>query len=276
MKKIVHLFPLALVAVILVLFSGCVSRSNYKKLKAENEKIKTELARTETELDSLKFGAERLYKEASFAFGEKNYSSSKKRARLVVEHHSGTNYAIMAKELIGKIDSIHAAKVAEAKAEKEALERNLNRNISKRYDEFIKSNIYETKRNTIFYPEDAKGKGFKVELCLAHCPGNGVKWFELETLYTGSDSIFYSRVILLGDNGTKISIGTYYPYKNTDTKNGKVREWSYNQLNKEEVLSINQSKTIKYRFDGKYQFTYTMTPTQRQAFNEIVERYKRL
>jgi len=34
MKKIVHLFPRTSIAVILVLFSGCVSRSNYKKLKA--------------------------------------------------------------------------------------------------------------------------------------------------------------------------------------------------------------------------------------------------
>jgi len=276
MKKIVVLSLYALISVILMFFTGCVPRSDFKKLKIENEKIKTELTQMKTELDSIKFGAERLYKEVSFAFNEKDYSRSKKKAALVVERHSGTDFAIKAKEIIGKIDAVRAAKIAKEKAEKEALERNLNRYIFKHYDEFIKSNIYESKRNTTVYPENANGKGFKVELYLAHCPGNGVKWFGLATQYTGSDSIFYRRVTLLGDNGTKISIGTYYPYKNTDTKSGRVREWSDNQFNKEEVVSINQSKTIKYRFDGKYRFTYTMTSTQRLAFREIVERYKRL
>jgi hypothetical protein len=88
--------------------------------------------------------------------------------------------------------------------------------------------------------------------------------------------MFYKTVELLGDNGKQISISTEYPDKKTDSGEYGVNEWSDNRVDPEEILKLNESKIIKYRFDGQYRYTYNMNQNQRKAFDEIVERYKNI
>lgn len=87
--------------------------------------------------------------------------------------------------------------------------------------------------------------------------------------------MFYKKVELLGDNGVQIIIPTEHPEKKTDVGNG-VTEWSDNNIREELVIKLNEAKNIKFRFDGKYTYSYTMNWSQRQAFKEVVERFKTL
>lgn len=260
MKQIIYI-------TILTLVIGCVPQSDYDKLKKENEVLRAEL-------DEIKFGAERLLKEADFAFNEKNYDLSKQKAELILEKHAGTDYAVKAKALIDKIDSIEKARLAKEKAEKEKLERQLNQYVSKKHDDFQKCTFYETKRETETQPEKY-GPRFQVEIYIGH-GDTGNKWLRLRTNYRDDDWMFYKKIELLGDNGTQISIDTDYPEKKSDSGGGGVREWSDNNVDSDLIIKLDESKTIKYRFDGQYRYTYNMNWSQRQAFKEIVAKYKSL
>ncbi len=88
--------------------------------------------------------------------------------------------------------------------------------------------------------------------------------------------MFYKKVSVLGDNGSQLDLTFENWDKETDSGGYGVREWADNPVDESIVYKLNQAQTIKYRFDGKYQYTYDMSWNQRQAFKDIVDRYNTL
>lgn len=80
------------VVLISILFSSCVSQDDYDKLKNENNLLKIEL-------DDIKFGSERLFKQAKDFYANKQYDKATERINLIIEKHNETPEAEQARRL---------------------------------------------------------------------------------------------------------------------------------------------------------------------------------
>ena len=96
MRKLLY-FALFLAIVII---PACSSN-----LKAENEQLKSELVAKNAEIDNIKYGAEKLYKEAENSFNEKDYEKAKEAALLLLQKHPTSKEAEIGKELLEKIEN---------------------------------------------------------------------------------------------------------------------------------------------------------------------------
>lgn len=258
--KNLFLFSLAI-----VFFSGCVMQSEYDKVVEENEELKIQI-------DELLNGAERIYDEFKAAYDSSEFEVCKAKFELIASMHPGCEEQQKMKPVIDNILKEEARILAKKDAERKALDAKLNRWIRNKYDEFQKITFYETKRETYYQPKQY-GPRFNVEIYFGKNDG-GNKYFRLRTGYKDDDWMFYKKVELLGDNGAILSLEIDYPEKETDSGSSGVREWSDNSVNVETILELNESKTIKFRFDGKYRYTYAMSWSQRQAFKEVVAKYE--
>ena len=269
-------------AIIIIIFEGCQNdkeeTDKLKKEKIELRKEISELKKENTELkkeiSELKYGAKELLKTAKVKYDSAQYDECKSILEDLFNKHPSSDEAIEGKNIYEKISILEKNKIEEDNAKKAELEKRLNRFIKKSYDDFQKTTFYETARETASTPQEY-GPTFQVEIYIGK-NNDGYKWIRFKTKYKYSDWMFYKTVELLGDNGTQIIVSTEYPDKKTDSGEYGVNEWSDNRVDPEEILKLNESKIIKYRFDGQYRYTYNMNQNQRKAFDEIVERYKNI
>lgn len=69
------------IAFTLIIFSSCVSQDEYDKLKNENSELKEEL-------DEVKFGADRLLKQAKDFYANKQFDKALEKINLLIDKHN--------------------------------------------------------------------------------------------------------------------------------------------------------------------------------------------
>ncbi len=106
----------------MTIISSCgISQSEYDKLKAENEKL-------QTELDECKNGAEKLVAAVEKAYADKDYAAARQSIELLSEKHPESPKNLEFKELLVKVEKeeIIEAKKKEAEEKERIRLENIN------------------------------------------------------------------------------------------------------------------------------------------------------
>jgi len=286
MKKIFFLL-----LTISFLFS-CVPKTKYTELENKFINVSQENSELLKEIINLKYGDTILFKKAQNEFKLNNYERSKEYGNLLLNKHPDSDFVIKTLELLNNITKMETEKkLKEEKAEID-LKKKLDKYINEDHDIFDKTTTYSTKRNTKYIleqPFDYVSGGravtyqnlyrFIVELYIVQTD-DSVKNLRLITkleifregyLYPETFYPNFDQVQLWGDSGTIINNYS-----------------SDSPVSKTLVFSINKSNEMKFRFHFSEEFkayhtyylkknyTYSFNKSQRMAFNEMVEKFKRL
>jgi len=136
-----------LIVLLLLLFvSSCSdgpSKSEFEKLKSENQSLKAEL-------EDCKYGAAKLYESANQYFKNKDFPSAKDAVDKLIQKHPSSQEATLAKSLLEKINSeiqriANEQRLAEEKSkrEKELEIARATKNMFKKYNEFTETFWYQ-------------------------------------------------------------------------------------------------------------------------------------
>jgi hypothetical protein len=104
-------------------------------------------------------------------------------------------------------------------------------------------------------------------------------WLRLFISYYGSDWIFFDKVQLLIDNYSCTIPFNQYKDKDTDNSGGKVWEWIDVPVDETLITSIGTLGTAdkaSIRLSGKYSDERDITPTEKKAFQQVLDGYMHL
>ena len=252
---------------------GGVSQSEFKTLKAENDKLKKEI-------EDLKFGPDKLLTQSKSFIESKDYQNAKKELQSLLDKHPGSTQAIEAKQLILVVDSgIREEKLAQdkAKLEKEKAEKDRLANATKKmrikFDDMNNMTWYCDKSSPQyvnyngFYAYIGQSKGSKPSL-------------RLSIQYASDDWLFIEKYIIKVDEQTyTISENSYGEIK-TDNGSGGIWEWIDRKVGSSEyqiLKAVANGKDLKIRFEGKdYYKDKTITAQQKTALRNVLDAYEAL
>jgi len=262
-----------------------VPKTKYLELKKENSELLKEI-------ENLKYGDSVLFLKLSNEFMLKHFDKSKEYGNLLLNEYPGSRFVIETNELLNNIIKIELEKNLKKEKKESDIKKKLDEYIDERYDVFKEITFYTTKRNTTYsvtesveanWINEITGEkyynthtyNFNIELYVGK-HDNGNKYFRLKTTISKKEKKGYTL--------TQASIGNTSMYRAKlwgdcgiiidNLSNGD------NLVEESLILSINESDEMKFRFhddvnSSKYH-TYSFTKSQRMAFNEMVEKFKRL
>jgi tetratricopeptide (TPR) repeat protein len=103
----------------------------------------------------------------------------------------------------------------------------------------------------------------------------GKKFFKIKTRYQAPEYLSYESVTLQGQNGTKLTVDTIYPQKQSMIDSDGVTEWSDNEVAEDDkILRLAKSNSITVTFKGGNRYTFEMNEQQLSAFREVVKKYQ--
>lgn len=283
MRKL-SLILLIFVIVGILSMSACSSQNGeLESLRAENERLKAELALKDAEIENLKFGAEKLYKEAERYFNEGNLQKSKDTLNLLIEKHPASKETEQGKAFLAKVEEALkkeqearelAAKQEQEKKEAEEKQRiaNATKNMRTEYDEVKEITWYYDKTS----PQYDNANNF---LLYIGKDKNNNCWLRLRIRYTAKDWLFIRNYIFkVDDNTYTISPGTFDVER--DNKSGYIWEWYDKSPTESEINMvkeiINSKKTV-LRYEGdQYHYDRDITQQEKQALQNVLDAYTAL
>ena len=103
----------------------------------------------------------------------------------------------------------------------------------------------------------------------------GKKFYKVKTRYQAPEYLSYESVTLQGQNGTKMTIDTIYPQKQSMVDSDGVTEWSDNEIAEDDKITrLAKSNSITVTFKGGNRYTFEMNEQQLTAFREVVRKYQ--
>jgi len=103
----------------------------------------------------------------------------------------------------------------------------------------------------------------------------GKKFYKVKTRYQAPEYLSYESVTLQGQNGTKLTIDTIYPQKQSMVDSDGVTEWSDNEIAEDDKINrLAKSNSITVTFKGGNRYTFEMNEQQLTAFREVVRKYQ--
>lgn len=103
----------------------------------------------------------------------------------------------------------------------------------------------------------------------------GKKFYKVKTRYQAREYLSYESVTLQGHEGTKLTIDTIYPQKQSMVDSDGVAEWSDNEIAEDDKIArLAKSSSITVTFKGGNRYTFTMNEQQLAAFREVVRKYQ--
>ena len=103
----------------------------------------------------------------------------------------------------------------------------------------------------------------------------GKKFYKVKTRYQAPEYLSYESVTLQGQNGTKLTIDTIYPQKQSMVDSDGVTEWSDNEIAEDDKITrLAKSNSITVTFKGGNRYTFEMNEQQLTAFREVVRKYQ--
>jgi len=182
-----------------------------------------------------------------------------------------TKSAFLTKDLGEKLQALREELRQELEGELEA-QRDINRHVLIEDDPIKSWKVYRSTRPlTQSVGEDRK---FTVELYFVQ-RYTGKKFFKVRTKYQAPEYLSCESVTLQGQNGTKLTIDTIYPQKQSMVDSGGVTEWSDNEIAEEDkIAKLAKAGSITVTFKGGNRYTFEMDEQQLTAFREIVRKYQ--
>ena len=179
--------------------------------------------------------------------------------------------AFLTKDLDEKLLALREELRQELEGELEA-QREISRHILIEDDPIKSWKVYRSTRAlTQSVGEDRK---FTVELYFIQ-RYTGKKFFKVRTKYQAPEYLSYESVTLQGQNGTRLTIETIYPQKQSMIDAGGVTEWSDNEIAEEDkIAKLAKSGSITVTFKGGNRYTFEMGEQQLAAFREVVRKYQ--
>jgi tetratricopeptide (TPR) repeat protein len=177
----------------------------------------------------------------------------------------------LTKDLTDKLLAVREALREDLEGELEA-QRDISRHILIEDDPIKSWKVYRSTRTlTQQVGEDRK---FFVEIYFIQ-RYTGKKFFKIKTRYQAPEYLSYESVTLQGQNGTKLTVDTIYPQKQSMIDSDGVTEWSDNEVAEDDkILRLAKSNSITVTFKGGNRYTFEMNEQQLSAFREVVKKYQ--
>ena len=252
--------------------TSCVSQSDYDKLKKENEILKTEL-------NELKFGADKLLTQAKTQIESKDFVSAQQALETLIQKHPKSEQVKEAKLLLPKIEqgikekeeATQAAKLEAEKAEKVRLA-NATKKLRTQYDD-VKGITWYYDRST---PQYTNYNSFHIYMGKEK---DGKPWLRFRIQYTADDWLFIQSYIIKTDNSS-YTIETTYGEVETDNGSGGIWEWFDVPMDNTKysiIKDIIDSKSVKLRYNGKqYYKDRFLSSTEKQGLKNVLDAYESL
>ena len=271
MKKVILLI-LTFGVFIMELISCGVSQTDYNTLKAENEKLKKEIA-------DIKFGSERLLSQAKIYINNNDFTNCKVALKTLLDKHPASKEAIEAQQLLAIADNgikeneliREKANAETEKVEKERLA-NATKKLRTQYDDIKGITWYYDKGTT-------KYNNYNSFHLYIGQEKNATPWLRLRIQYTSSDWLFIQSYVIKTDNDS-YTIRTSYGDIQTDNDGGDIWEWYDTALDGSHykmIKDIIKSKNVKLRCNGKqYYNDRSITGKEKQGLQNILDAYEAL
>ncbi len=177
----------------------------------------------------------------------------------------------LTKDLADKLLTLRESLRQDLEGELEA-QREISRNILIEDDPIKSWKVYRSTRMlTQPIGEDRK---FFVELYFIQ-RYTGKKFYKVKTRYQAPEYLSYESVTLQGQNGTKLTVDTIYPQKQSMVDSDGVTEWSDNEIAEDDKINrLAKSNSITVTFKGGNRYTFEMNEQQLTAFREVVRKYQ--
>jgi outer membrane murein-binding lipoprotein Lpp len=177
----------------------------------------------------------------------------------------------LTKDLADKLLTLRESLRQDLEGELEA-QREISRNILIEDDPIKSWKVYRSTRMlTQPIGEDRK---FFVEIYFIQ-RYTGKKFYKVKTRYQAPEYLSYESVTLQGQNGTKLTIDTIYPQKQSMVDSDGVTEWSDNEIAEDDKINrLAKSNSITVTFKGGNRYTFEMNEQQSTAFREVVRKYQ--
>ena len=177
----------------------------------------------------------------------------------------------LTKDLADKLITLRESLRQDLEGELES-QREISRNILIEDDPIKSWKVYRSTRMlTQPIGEDRK---FFVEIYFIQ-RYTGKKFYKVKTRYQAPEYLSYESVTLQGQNGTKLTIDTIYPQKQSMVDSDGVTEWSDNEIAEDDKINrLAKSNSITVTFKGGNRYTFEMNEQQLTAFREVVRKYQ--
>lgn len=179
--------------------------------------------------------------------------------------------AFLTKDLEEKLLALREELRQELEGELEA-QREISRHILIEDDPIRSWKVYRSTR--VLTQPVGEDRKFTVELYFIQ-RYTGKKFYKVRTKYQAPEYLSYESVTLQGQNGTRLTIDTIYPQKQSMIDAGGVTEWSDNEIAEEDkIAKLAKSGSITVTFKGGNRYTFEMGEQQLAAFREVVRKFQ--
>jgi tetratricopeptide (TPR) repeat protein len=177
----------------------------------------------------------------------------------------------LTKDLTDKLLAVREALREDLEGELEA-QRDISRHILIEDDPIKSWKVYRSTR--MLTQQVGEDRKFYVEIYFIQ-RYTGKKFFKIKTRYQAPEYLSYESVTLQGQNGTKLTVDTIYPQKQSMIDSDGVTEWSDNEVSEDDkILKLAKSNSITVTFKGGNRYTFEMNEQQLSAFREVVKKYQ--
>jgi hypothetical protein len=177
----------------------------------------------------------------------------------------------LTKDLTDKLLAVREALREDLEGELEA-QRDISRHILIEDDPIKSWKVYRSTR--MLTQQVGEDRKFYVEIYFVQ-RYTGKKFFKIKTRYQAPEYLSYESVTLQGQNGTKLTVDTIYPQKQSMIDSDGVTEWSDNEVAEDDkILRLAKSNSITVTFKGGNRYTFEMNEQQLSAFREVVKKYQ--
>ncbi|HET6489680.1 MAG TPA: hypothetical protein VFG28_07950 [Syntrophales bacterium] len=192
------------------------------------------------------------------------------RARVeLIDREMKTTF--LTKDLTDKLLAVREALREDLDGELEA-QRDISRHILIEDDPIKSWKVYRSTR--MLTQQVGEDRKFFVELYFIQ-RYTGKKFFKLKTRYQAPEYLSYESVTLQGQNGTKLTVDTIYPQKQSMIDSDGVTEWSDNEITEDDrIIRLAKSNSITVTFKGGNRYTFEMNEQQLTAFREVVKKFQ--
>ncbi len=177
----------------------------------------------------------------------------------------------LTKELAEKLLAVREALRQDLEEEQDA-QREISRHILIEDDPIKSWKIYRSTR--LLTQPVGEDRKFYVEVYFVQ-RYTGKKFFKVKTRYQAPEYLSYESVTLQGQNGTKLTVDTIYPQKQSMVDSDGVTEWSDNEITEDDkIVKLGKSNSITVTFKGGNRYTFEMNEQQLTAYREVVKKFQ--
>jgi hypothetical protein len=182
-----------------------------------------------------------------------------------------TKAVFLTKDLNEKLLALREELRAELEGELEA-QRDISRHILIEDDPIKSWKVYRSTRNLA--QQIGEDRKFYVEVYFIQ-RYTGKKFYKVKTRYEAPEYLSYESVTLQSQNGTKLTIDTIYPQKQSSVDADGINEWSDNEVAEDDkIAKLAKSSSITVTFKGGNRYTFEMSEQQLAAIREVVRKYQ--